>query len=72
MTYYILYIAKRRNAKRHILSKYNDYQEAINDYNKIVGNKYAHNYVYNYELTNGRFKTLMKNGEKINEHTSKV
>lgn len=63
MTYYILYKAKRKNAKRHIWGKYNDYQEAIDRYNKIVGNKYAHKYENNYELTNGRFKTLMKNGD---------
>ena len=56
MKYYICLTAKRKNAKRHICSKHDSYEEACKYFERIS----KLNTSYNWELISGDWKEILK------------
>lgn len=56
--FYVTIKAKRKNAKRHIITKYATFEEAYRFYNLMDNPKYI------YEICNGKWETVAVKGER--------
>ena len=58
--FYVTFTAKRKNAKRHIITKYATFEEAYHFYNMMYDPRYI------FEICNGRWETVEKKGGEHN------